>query len=147
MGTLLAHTLLLWGLRLSLEVPNQFRKYKGMNLMIIRREKTPIMHRIVEHNGIVHFGGVLADDLNGVSMRGQTTQICAKLDKLLADAGTDKSKLISATLFIADMKLKHEMNDVWISWLEAGDLPTRATIGVSDLGQDVLIEVVVTAAR
>lgn len=115
--------------------------------MITRREKTPIMHRIVEHNGVIHFGGVLADHLNGVSMRGQITQVCAKLDKLLADAGSDKSKLISATLFITDMNQKQEMNEVWTSWLEARDLPTRATIGVSDLGQDVLIEVVVTAAR
>lgn len=115
--------------------------------MIIRREKTPIMHRIVEHNGVVNLGGVLAEDLDGVSMRGQTTQVCAKLDKLLADAGSDKSKLISATVFITDMNQKQEMNEVWMSWLDGGDLPTRATIGVSDLGQDVLIEVVVTAAR
>lgn len=115
--------------------------------MITRREKTPIMHRIVEHNGVVYLGGVIADDPKGVSMRGQTTQVCSKLDKLLADAGTDKNKLLSATLFITDMSQKQEMNEVWTSWLEARDLPTRATIGVSDLGQDVLIEIVVTAAR
>lgn len=114
--------------------------------MITRRGKTPIMHRIVEHNGVVYLGGVIADDLNDVSMRGQTTQVCAKLDKLLADAGSGKSKLISATLFITDMNQKQEMNEVWTSWLEARDLPTRATIGVADLGQDVLIEVVATAA-
>ncbi|CAG1007086.1 partial 2-aminomuconate deaminase, partial [Anaerolineae bacterium] len=106
-----------------------------------------IMHRIVENNGVVYLGGVLADDLNGVSMRGQTTQVCAKLDKILADAGSNKSKLISATLFITDMNQKQEMNEVWTSWLEAEDLPSRATIGVSDLGKDVLIEVVVTAAK
>jgi enamine deaminase RidA (YjgF/YER057c/UK114 family) len=105
------------------------------------------MHRIVEHNGVVYFGGVLADNLNGVSMGSQTTQICAKLDKLLAHVGSDKSKLISATLFITDMSQKQEMNEAWTSWLEAQDLPTRATIGVSDLGQDALIEVVVTAVK
>lgn len=115
--------------------------------MITRRHKTPIMHRVVEHNGVIYFGGLLADDLAGVSMGGQTAQICAKLDKLLADAGSSKSKLISATLFITDMNQKQEMNEVWTSWLEAQDLPTRATIGVADLGKDVLIEVVVTAAK
>lgn len=115
-------------------------------MRISRRGKTPIMHRIVEHNGVIYFGGILADSLKGVSMRGQTTEVCAKLDKLLAEAGTDKSKLISATLFITDMNQKQEMNEVWTSWLDARDLPTRATIGVSDLGPDVLIEVVVTAA-
>jgi enamine deaminase RidA (YjgF/YER057c/UK114 family) len=118
-----------------------------MNLMITRREKTPIMHRIVEHNDVVYLGGVIADDTEGVSMRGQITQVCAKLDKLLAEADSDKHKLLSATLFITDMSQKQEMNEVWTSWLEARDLPTRATIGVSDLGQDVLIEVVVTAVR
>lgn len=115
--------------------------------MIVRHEQTPIMHRIVEYNGILHVGGVLADDLSGASMRNQTRQICAKLDTLLAGAGSDKSKLISATLFITDMSLKAEMNEVWTSWLEPQDLPARATIGVSDLGKDVLIEIVVTAAR
>lgn len=114
--------------------------------MITRRDKTPIMHRLVEHKGVVYFGGVIADDVSGVSMREQTTQVCAKLDKLLADAGSGKSKLISATLFITDMALKQEMNEAWSSWLDAQDLPARATIGVSDLGKDVLIEVVVTAA-
>lgn len=115
--------------------------------MITRREKTPIMHRAVEHNGVVYLGGVIADDATGASMREQTTQVCAKLDKLLTDAGSDKNKLLSATLYITDMSQKQEMNEVWTTWLEAQDLPTRATIGVSDLGQDVLIEVVVTATR
>jgi len=113
--------------------------------MINRRENTPIMHRVVEHNGVVYLGGVIADDVNGVSMSEQTKQVCAKLDKLLAGVGSDKSKLISATLYITDMDQKQEMNGVWTSWLEAQDLPARATIGVSDLGKDVLIEVVVTA--
>ena len=115
--------------------------------MITRRHKTPIMHRVVEHNGVSYFGGVLADDLPGVPMRGQTAQICAKLDKLLADVGSDKSKLISATLFVTDLSQKQEMNEVWTTWIQAQDLPTRATIGVADLGKDALIEVVVTAAK
>ena len=115
--------------------------------MITRRDRTPIMQRSVEYADVIYFGGVLADELKGASMRAQTTQVCAKLDKFLAEAGTDKTKLISATLFITDMNLKQEMNDVWTSWLDAQDLPARATIGVSDLGQDVLIEIVVTAAR
>ena len=115
--------------------------------MITRRHKTPIMHRVVEHNGVIYFGGVLADDLPGVPMRGQTAQICSKLDKLLADAGSDKSKLISATLFVTDLSQKQEMNEVWTTWIQAQDLPTRATIGVADLGKDALIEVVVTAAK
>ncbi|WP_427025588.1 RidA family protein [Aureimonas ureilytica] len=114
--------------------------------MVQRILQTPIMHRIVEHNGIVFLGGLIADDLSQ-TMGGQTADICAKLDKLLAEAGTDKTKLLSAMLYVTDMSQKGEMNEAWTSWIAAADLPTRATIGVADLGKNVLIEVVVTAAR
>lgn len=114
--------------------------------MTKRIEKTPIMHRVVVHNGIAFLGGIIADDVS-VSMGGQTAQICAKLDKVLALAGTDKTKLLSAQLFITDMKQKDEMNAAWLAWLDGNDLPARATIGVADLGKpEILIEVVVTAA-
>ena len=114
--------------------------------MVQRILQTPIMHRIVEHNGIVFLGGLIADDLTQ-TMGGQTADICAKLDKLLAEAGTDKTKLLSAMLYVTDMAQKGEMNAAWTAWIAADDLPTRATIGVADLGPNVLIEIVVTAAR
>lgn len=113
--------------------------------MVNRILQTPIMHRIVEHNGIAFLGGLIADDLSQ-SMGDQTEQICAKLDKLLGEAGTDKTKLLSAMLYVTDMSQKSEMNAAWTKWIAAADLPTRATIGVADLGKDVLIEVVVTAS-
>jgi enamine deaminase RidA (YjgF/YER057c/UK114 family) len=114
--------------------------------VIKRIEKTKIMHRVVVHSGIAFLGGVIADDVN-VGMGGQVTQICAKLEQVLALAGTDKTKLLSAQLFITDMSLKDEMNEAWLSWLSGADLPARATIGVADLGKpEIKIEVVVTAA-
>lgn len=113
--------------------------------MVNRILETPIMHRIVEHNGTVYLGGLIADDLTQ-TMGGQTAQICEKLDELLAEAGTDKTKLLSAMLYVTDMSQKAEMNASWTSWIAAADRPTRATIGVADLGKNVLIEVVVTAA-
>lgn len=113
--------------------------------MIKRGIATPIMHRFVEHNGVLYFGGLVADD-HGTPMREQTAQICTKLDALLAEAGSDKSKLLSAMLYITDMSQKGAMNEAWLGWLDAADLPTRATIGVADLGEGVLIEIVVTAS-
>lgn len=104
------------------------------------------MHRSVEYNGVVTFGGVIADDLSG-SMYSQTAQITAKLDGLLEAVRLDKRRLISATVFLTDMELKGEMNRAWTEWLAPEDLPTRATLGVADLGGGVLIEVVVTAGR
>lgn len=114
--------------------------------MIKRHKRTPIMHRAVEHNGILYCGGMLADDLKG-SMRDQTSEICGKLDKLLAELGSNKSKLLSATIYITDMGRKEQMNAAWLAWIEAEYLPARTTVGVSDLGQGVQVEIMVTAAK
>ena len=113
--------------------------------MIKRTDRTPIMHRTVEANGFVFVGGVVADD-SSLSMGGQTQQIVDKLDLYLAAAGTDKTRIVAAQLFVTDLGLKGEMNAVWTAWL-GDDLPTRATVGVADLGAGILIEIVITAVK
>ena len=70
--------------------------------------------RAVIHNGIVYLSGVVADDKT-LSMAGQTEQILKKIEKVLKKAGSDKSKILSAVIYLADMDLKDEMNEVWIS--------------------------------
>lgn len=114
-------------------------------MTIIRNQKTPIMHRSVVHNGVAYFGGVVGADLSA-GMEAQTRSVTERLDALLADAGTDKTKLLTAMLYITDMSLKGEMNKAWTDWIAEADLPTRATIGVADLGSGCLIEVVISAA-
>lgn len=113
--------------------------------MIERIERTAVMHRVVKHSGVVYLGGVIADDVQGISMRGQALQIFAKIDALLENAGSNKCLLLAGTIFVTDIRQKRDVNDAWALWLDAADFPTRSTIGVADLGQDVLIEVVVTA--
>ncbi|WP_439623322.1 RidA family protein [Shinella sp.] len=114
--------------------------------MVQRFIQTPIMHRVVEHNGIVHVGGTTCDD-ESLDMAGQTREILAKLDRYLAEAGTDKSKLLTASIFVTDLGKKPEMDAVWKAWLSAENLPTRATVGVADLGGDTMIEIVVSAYK
>ena len=114
--------------------------------MIKRHVRTKINHRVVEHNGVLHFGGLVADD-KGQDMKGQTSQICAKIDDLLAEVGSTKEKLLTAMIYISDFSQKDGMNDAWLEWLSEEHLPTRATIGVAELGKDTLIEVVVSAAK
>ncbi len=114
--------------------------------MLKRHIPTRINHRVVEAGGILHFGGLIADDLDQ-DMEGQTEQICAKIDKLMAEVGSSKDRLVTAILYITDFNQKEGMNVAWLNWLDADDLPTRATIGVADLGKNVLIEVVVSAVR
>jgi enamine deaminase RidA (YjgF/YER057c/UK114 family) len=114
--------------------------------MIKRHIATRIMHRAVENAGVLYLGGIVADDMS-LDMKGQTAQICAKIEKLLVDCGSSKEKLLSAMIYISDFAAKDKMNEAWLEWLPAEHLPCRATIGVAELGKDVLIEIVVTAAK
>lgn len=103
-----------------------------------------ILHEVVVHNGILYLAGVVADD-PGLDMAGQTRQALEQIDQLLAAHRSSRERLLTALIFITDMGLKPEMNRVWKEWLGPPHLPTRATIGVSDL-DGYLIEIVVTAA-
>ncbi len=114
--------------------------------MIERHIRTPIMHRVVEHGGVLYFGGLVAEDRTA-SMTGQTEQILARIDGLLAELGSDRRKILSATLYITDMNLKDAMNAAWTAWFAPEILPSRSTIGVADLGPGVLIEAVFVAAK
>jgi enamine deaminase RidA (YjgF/YER057c/UK114 family) len=112
---------------------------------IIRNIRTPIMHRAVEANGFVFVGGTIADDTS-VSMGEQTRNILGKIAGYLTEAGTDKSRVVSAAIFVTDLSRKKEMDAAWTEFF--GDhLPARATVGVADLGGGALIEVVITALK
>jgi 2-iminobutanoate/2-iminopropanoate deaminase len=114
-------------------------------MAIKRNIRTPIMHRAVEANGFVYVGGTIADDTKA-SMGEQTRNILGKIAGYLQEAGTDTTKVVSATIFVTDLSMKKEMDAAWTEFF--GDhLPARATVGVADLGGGALIEVVVTAFK
>ena len=116
-------------------------------MSIVRSGRLPYMNRVVAHQGVLHLGGVIADD-RSAGMAGQMTQIAGKIDRLLADNGSDKRHILSAVIYAIDLSRKDEMNRAWLEWLPDDALPTRATIGVSDLGApDILLEVTLTAAQ
>lgn len=114
--------------------------------MIKRHIQTPIGHRVVEHNGVLYFGGLISRDL-GLDMEGQTRDICARLDDLLAQTGSSRDNLLTAMIYISDFSMKDGMNKAWLGWIAAEHLPTRATIGVAELGENVLVEIVISAVR
>ena len=114
-------------------------------MSISRSIRTPIMHRAVEANGFVFIGGTIADDTS-VSMGEQTRNILGKIAGYLKEAGTDKSRVVSTSIFVTDLSKKKEMDAVWTE-VFGDNLPTRATVGVADLGGSALIEVVVTALK
>jgi enamine deaminase RidA (YjgF/YER057c/UK114 family) len=114
--------------------------------MVKRIRKARIMHGAVEHNGLLFIGGHAAVNIDQ-GMEGQTREVCAKLDAVLAEGGSDKKNLLQARIYITDMSKKEEMNAAWLAWLADEDLPARATIGVADLGDPRrLIEVTAIAA-
>jgi enamine deaminase RidA (YjgF/YER057c/UK114 family) len=103
----------------------------------------PGRSRVVIHDGRVFTVATARE--KSVSMRAQTESALAMLDRHLAEAGTDKSKLLSATVYITDMKRKAEMNDAWMGWVDPANPPQRACIGAVLDGDD-LIEIVAVAA-
>jgi enamine deaminase RidA (YjgF/YER057c/UK114 family) len=97
------------------------------------------------HNGVCYLAGqVAADDTQDIT--GQTQQVLAAIDKLLARAGTDKSKLLRVQIYIADLADFPAMNAVWEAWLPAGNAPPRATVQAALAKPSWKVELVVTAA-
>ncbi|MCC6468904.1 MAG: RidA family protein [Alphaproteobacteria bacterium] len=89
---------------------------------------------------------MVSEDLK-LDMAGQTKDVLNQLDVLLKNHGSSRERVLTALIFITDMSLKPAMNKVWKDFFPSAALPTRATIGVKDLGENVLLEVVFTAAK
>ncbi len=100
--------------------------------------------RAVAHEGQVHTVATAADTTQDVA--GQTEQTLAAIDRNLAECGTDKTRILSATVYLVDITRKAEMDAVWNAWIGPGNWPQRACIGVELAGDD-LVEIVITAAR
>lgn len=104
------------------------------------------LSRAVTHGNTVYLAGLTADD-RSKGMRGQTAEILAKIDALLKTAGTDKSKLLTATIWITDMRAKPEMDEAWAAWADQQNLPARACVEARLGTPDTLVEIMVQAAR
>ncbi len=115
-------------------------------MSIQRFDTGPRMSQAVVHGNTVYLAGVVPDD-SGQDMAGQTTSVLAKIDGLLAKAGTDKSKLLSAVIYITDMKNFGDMNKVWDSWVSPGNTPARATVQAQLAQPAFKVEIMVVAAK
>jgi enamine deaminase RidA (YjgF/YER057c/UK114 family) len=103
------------------------------------------MSEMTIHNGTVYLAGQIADD-GTQDIRGQTAQVLAAIDKLLAEAGTDKAHILRCQIFIKDLADFAAMNEVWEDWVAPGDAPPRATVQANLARPEWKIEMVVTAA-
>lgn len=112
---------------------------------IQRFDVGPRMSEMAVYNGIAYLAGQVADDASQ-DIRGQTRQVLSAIDALLARAGSDKSKILRAQIFLADLADFAAMNAVWEAWVVAGQTPPRATVQAHLAKPQWKIEIVVTAA-
>ena len=115
--------------------------------MAIKRVNAgPRMSSAVVHGNTVYLAGLTADDAKA-DVKGQTKLILDKIDKFLKEAGTDKSKILSANIWLTDIGTWGQMNEVWDAWVSPGTTPARATVEVKLAAAKYNVEIMVTAAK
>ena len=113
---------------------------------IVRHQSDARLSRAVIHNGVVYLAGTTADN-RAASSKGQTEEILAKIDALLKLSGSSKSRLLSAVVYVADMRVKPGMDEAWMAWIDPKCPPARATVETRLGTPDTLVEIMVTAAQ
>jgi len=113
--------------------------------MIRRIEPNKRLSAAVVHNGIVYVSGQVPDTLDA-EVAVQTREILAKIDRLLAEGGSDKSRLLTANIWLADIGTFDQMNPTWEAWLPPGLAPARATVEAKIANPGYRVEIAVTAA-
>jgi len=105
----------------------------------------PRLSETAVHNGTVYLAGQVPDDTTQ-DIRGQTAQVLAMVDRLLAEAGSDKTRILMTQIFLTDISEIAAMNEVWDAWVPAGHTPPRATVQAQLANTAYKIEIVVSAA-
>lgn len=115
-------------------------------MTIQRLHSNALMSQIVMHGGVVYLSGQVDLELPAPTVAAQTGRILARIDDLLAQAGSDKSQLLTATIWLTDLAQFQAMNEVWKQWLPPGGAPARATVQAGLALPGLLVEIAVTAA-
>jgi enamine deaminase RidA (YjgF/YER057c/UK114 family) len=116
-------------------------------MSIERLHARPRMSQAVLHGDTVYLAGQVADQAKGKGVGEQTTEILAAIDRLLAEAGSSKTRILSATIYLADIATFAEMNAVWDQWVPAGHAPARATVEAKLAASAYTVEIACIAAR
>ena len=113
---------------------------------IVRKHPGPSLSRVVEYGNLVFVAGTTADD-KSASCKVQTEEVLKKIDAYLAGAGTTKSKILSANVWVADMQEKGEMDAAWQAWVDPQNKPARACVEARLGTPDIRVEIMVVCAR
>lgn len=125
--------------------PTALRRKEPFLMQIKRFQPGARMSQFVVHGNLGFMAGQVADDTT-LDVKGQTTQILAKIDRLLAEGGSDKTKILSANIWLADYRSFAEMNEVWDAWVPQGDTPARACVESKLAFPQYTVEISVIAA-
>jgi enamine deaminase RidA (YjgF/YER057c/UK114 family) len=115
-------------------------------MTITRHEPSKIYSKVVEANGFVFTAGIVADDVTK-DVAGQTKQILAEIDRILKLAGTDKTKVVSANIWLSDIRTRDAMNEAWNAWTGGNNLPGRACVEAKLADPRMLVEIGVIAVK
>jgi enamine deaminase RidA (YjgF/YER057c/UK114 family) len=113
---------------------------------IRRIEPGPRMSEAVIHGNKIYTAGVVADAAAGQSVYEQTKDILQQIDSVLAQAGSDKTRILKANIWLADIKTFDQMNKAWDEWVVAGKTPARATVEAKLAGAGWDVEIMIEAA-
>lgn len=114
-------------------------------MTIQRHEVGKRLSKIVVHNGVAYLAGEVPDD-GGKDITGQAEEVLAKIDRLLRQVGSDKTRILSAQIFLPDMKDFAALNAAWEKWIPAGQTPARATIEAKLANPAFKVEIMCIAA-
>jgi enamine deaminase RidA (YjgF/YER057c/UK114 family) len=115
-------------------------------MTIARHDPTSILSNAVQHGDTVYLAGVVAKDL-AKDVKGQTQEILAEIDRLLAKCGSHKSKVLQAQIWVTDIRNRAPMNEVWSAWVDPKNLPARACVEAKLADPRALVEIMVIAAK
>jgi enamine deaminase RidA (YjgF/YER057c/UK114 family) len=104
------------------------------------------MSEAVIHGGKVYLAGMVAEEAKGKSVKEQTKDILGQIDDVLKQAGTDKTKILKANIWLTDIKTWAEMNEAWDAWVVPGQTPARATVESKLAAPGLDVEIMVEAA-
>jgi enamine deaminase RidA (YjgF/YER057c/UK114 family) len=117
-----------------------------MSSAIKRHQPGPTLCRAVEYGDLVLLAGTTADNRTS-DCKAQTQEVLKKIDTLLANCGTDKSKILSATVWVANMSEKPLMDAAWMEWVDPNNKPVRACVEATLGSPDTRVEIMITAAK
>lgn len=115
-------------------------------MAIVRRELEPILANVVEAGSFVLTAGCIADDTT-LDVRGQTRQALGDCERYLKLCGSDKTKILYAVIWLADIRLRDAMNEAWLEWVDPRSLPARACIENRMADPDCLVEIQFIAVK